>query len=140
MKYKDKNNIIHEVEAGFEHLLPSDAVALTPEQEVIWMTPILDTELKEAWDNTGSLPVLNLDKAKELVHEKRRVKRDAAFQPNINIIDKHVKGIPLKADEDVEVARKANASVKTKDDALQSKIDKCRSEKTLRKLMIKEKL
>ena len=38
-KFKDTNNQVHEIEEGYEHLLPSDAVPITDEEAVILLTP-----------------------------------------------------------------------------------------------------
>jgi len=89
-------------------------------------------KLFPAWDfNSDGNVVVSIPKGKEFLHNHRRAKREKAFAPNLDIIDRASKNIPLKADESESSAKSANDSIKSDDDALQIQIDACKTEQDL---------
>ena len=38
-KFKDKNNQVHEIEEGFEHLLPSGVIEITEQEAIVLLAP-----------------------------------------------------------------------------------------------------
>lgn len=95
-----------------------------------------DGVFQEAWIiNKGKLDI-NLDKAKDIVHSNRRIKRNKAYEP-------HDKTIQIHGLFNKELADEAEAKrqvIREADDKLQVKINKCRSIETLKKLMVREGL
>ena len=61
--------------------------------------------------------VVNLTKAKNIAHEKRRLKRAEEFKPHDDIIAKQIPG------EDATAAETARAAIRTKYATLQTNID-----------------
>jgi len=61
--------------------------------------------------------VINLTKAKNIAHEKRRLKRAEEFKPHDDIIAKQIPG------EDATAAETARAAIRTKYATLQTNID-----------------
>jgi hypothetical protein len=61
--------------------------------------------------------VINLNKAKGLTHERRRIARAAEFAPHDEVIMKQIPGAALQA------AEAARASIRTKYNTLQNTID-----------------
>lgn len=77
-----------------------------------------DRTFRNAWEASGRSVGVNLGKAKEIAHDKRRVKRAAEFAP-LDIEST----IPAKAAE-AEAARQA---IRNKYAAIQTNIDACAS-------------
>lgn len=73
--------------------------------------------------------VTNLTKAKDIVHGKRRAKREEAFKPHDDVIMKQIPGV------DATVAEAARADIRTADDAVQTKIKNAKSEAGLLKIV-----
>ena len=61
--------------------------------------------------------VVNLTKAKNIAHEKRRLKRAEEFKPHDDIIAKQIPG------EDATAAETARAEIRTRYATLQTNID-----------------
>ena len=61
--------------------------------------------------------VVNLTKAKNIAHEKRRLKRAEEFKPHDDIIAKQIPG------DDATAAETARAAIRTKYATLQTNID-----------------
>ena len=60
---------------------------------------------------------VNLDKAKEIAHEKRRAARSAEFAPHDEVIAKQIPGVSA---EEAEAARQA---IRTKYEEMQTQMD-----------------
>ena len=90
-----------------------------------------DREFRGAWSWETPEPVvdINLPKAKEIAHEKRRAKREVEFAPHDNIIAKQ---IPGKSLQDAETAR---AAIRTKYDTVQTDIDAAADVATLKTVL-----
>lgn len=73
--------------------------------------------------------VTNLSKAKDIVHSKRRDKREAAFKPHDEVIMKQIPGV------DAKVAEDARKTIRDDDATLQTKIKKAKSEAGLVKII-----
>ena len=86
---------------------------------------------RNAWDCDSKSLFVDMVKGKNIAHEIRREKRTKAFAPNLDVIDRASKGIPLKSSESDSGAKSANASIKSDDDALQIQIDSATSEEDL---------
>lgn len=81
---------------------------------------------RNAWDdsNPESFVGINVAKAAEMAHARRRVKRDKIFAPNIKILSKDSAGIPLGPNENAADAASANAAYKANiDDVAQEAIE-----------------
>lgn len=73
--------------------------------------------------------VTNLVKAKDIVHGKRRAKRDEAFKPHDDIIMKQIPG------NDMVVAEAARETIRIDDAAVQTKIKNAKTEAGLVKII-----
>lgn len=65
--------------------------------------------------------VINLTKAKNIAHERRRFKREQEFKPHDEIIMKQIPG------EDATVAETARAEIRTRYATIQTDIDNATS-------------
>ena len=93
-----------------------------------------DKLFRSAWELGTDSIATNLDKAKEIVHGRRRAKREIAFAPHDEIISKQIPG------KDVVAAESARSDIRLWDDALQLAINGKLKESTLRTLMEQEEL
>lgn len=71
---------------------------------------------------------INLKKAKNITHQKRRLKREKEFKPYDDIISKQIPG------KDLDSTEKKREDIRKKYAELQKKINRCRSIKTLERL------
>ena len=72
---------------------------------------------------------INIKKAKNIAHQKRRLKREQKFKPYDDIISKQ---IPQKK---LDIAEKKRKEIREKDAELQKQINRCRSINNLESLM-----
>lgn len=98
--------------------VPSDALDV----EIIDVTDVpADRTFRNAWkrDTTPAPQKIAIDmvKAKDITHSRRRAKRDVEFAPHDEII---MKQLPGKSDQQAEAAR---ASIRQKYDSIQLQID-----------------
>lgn len=75
---------------------------------------------------------LDLDKAKQLMHDKRRRTRTVEFEPHDNVISKQIPGVDL---EQAEAARQA---IREKHDELQVRIDNANTAEELSTIINEE--
>jgi len=81
---------------------------------------------REAWDdsNPETFVGVNVTKAQEIAHSRRRAKRDEVFAPHLKITSKAAQGIPLAPNENANDAAAAMTAYKTDvDDVAQNAID-----------------
>lgn len=81
---------------------------------------------RNAWDdsNPGSSVGINVAKAGEIAHGRRRAARDKEFTPHLKITSKAAQGVPLAAGENAEGARASMSEYKADvDDVAQAAID-----------------
>lgn len=81
---------------------------------------------RDAWDDSNPEKFVGVDltKAKEIAHGRRRAKRDTMFAPDLAITAKAAQGIPLKANENATDATARMATYKAEvDDIAQVEID-----------------
>lgn len=79
--------------------------------------PPEDKQYRGAWEIIGSALDYNMVKAKELAHEKRRIKRVEDFKPFDDIITLSIPG------QDAIAAENARTTIRIADAALQTVID-----------------
>jgi hypothetical protein len=72
---------------------------------------------------------INMDKAKEIAHEKRRAARAEEFAPHDEVIAKQIPGVSA---EEAEVARQA---IRTKYEAMQTAMDAATTADELKALL-----
>lgn len=72
---------------------------------------------------------INLNKAKDIAHEKRRAARAEEFKPYDEVIMKQIPG------NDAQEAEAARQAIRSKYDALQSQIDSAQSADELKSLL-----
>jgi len=93
-----------------------------------------DKLFRKAWTIVGNDLVVDLVKAKEIAHDKRRTQRDELMKPHDDIIAKQIPGNDAVAAEAARVViRDANATI-------QANIDACVDEASLRLLIETEEL
>lgn len=90
-----------------------------------------DRVFREAWDdsNPENFVGVNLVKAKEIAHGKRRAKRAEEFAPHDEVIAKQIPG------KDANAAETARQAIRDADAITQANIDKAKDEAGLRKEM-----
>jgi hypothetical protein len=76
-----------------------------------------------------SIITVDLTKAKEIAHEKRRALREEEFAPHDAIIMKQIPGA------DAETAEQARQAIRTKYETLQTSIDNARTVDGLKRLI-----
>lgn len=93
-----------------------------------------DRTFRNAWKKgeQGKRIGVDLLKAKDVSHEKRRAKRAKEFAPFDEIIAKQ---IPGKSAQDAEAARK---TIRQKYDAIQQQIDAAQTPEELKEIIVKE--
>jgi len=88
--------------------------------------PADNRKYRDAWDdsNPENFVGVNMIKAKEIAHGRRRAKRDEVFAPHLEITSKVAAGIPLKVGESATSAAQTMSNYKTNvDDVAQTAID-----------------
>ena len=75
---------------------------------------------------------INLDKAKNIAHDKRRVARSAEFAPHDEVIMKQIPGV------DAQAAEAARQAIRDKYAALQAQMDAAQNVEELKTLLPKE--
>lgn len=75
---------------------------------------------------------INLDKAKNIAHDKRRAARSAEFAPHDEIIMKQIPGV------DAQAAEAARQAIRDKYAALQAQMDAAQNVEELKTLLPKE--
>jgi len=98
--------------------------------------PAGDKLFRHAWDdsNPEDFVGINMTKAIEITHMKRRAKRAAAFAPYDDIIAKNIPG------QDATAAEAARQSIRDADAIVQTNIDACVDEAGLRAIITAEGL
>jgi len=110
----DVNDCIKDVPAGVDYEIVDDSEIPS------------DRTFRNAWKRNGKAVETDIPKAKEIVHEKRRVKRSEEFAP----LDVEAT-IPAKAAQ-AEAAREA---VRQKYEKIQNDIDAAANEAELKQIM-----
>ena len=72
---------------------------------------------------------INLQKAKQIVHDVRRAKRETEFEPHDTVI---MKQIP---DNDYDQAEQARQAIREKYATIQNQIDDCADEHQLKEIL-----
>lgn len=72
---------------------------------------------------------INLEKAQEIAHQKRRIRRDELFKPHDDVIAKQIPG------SDTDTAEAARASIRTQDNAVQTSINTATDEVELKTIL-----
>ena len=75
---------------------------------------------------------INLDKAKNIAHDKRRAARSAEFAPHDEVIMKQIPGV------DAQAAEAARQAIRDKYAALQAQMDAAQNVEELKTLLPKE--
>jgi hypothetical protein len=75
---------------------------------------------------------INLDKAREITHEKRRIARSAEFAPYDELVTKQIPG-------EIKAAEKERKGIRTKYETLQEEVDAATSVEELKSVMEKFK-
>lgn len=81
---------------------------------------------RNAWDdsNPETFVGVNMTKAKEIAHGRRRAKRAEEFAPKLKVVEKDAAGIPLAPNENAVAAKNEMANYKANvDDVAQVAID-----------------
>tara|TARA_R100000005_G_C4929293_1_gene159025 strand:+ start:451 stop:870 length:420 start_codon:yes stop_codon:yes gene_type:complete len=76
-----------------------------------------DKTFRNAWRKDGATIVENLEAAKEIAHDKRRMAREEEFKPHDELIMKQIPGA------DNEAAEASRAAIRTKYQTMQTAID-----------------
>lgn len=76
-----------------------------------------DRTFRNAWEKSGSEILHNMNKVKNIAHEKRRNKREQLFAPYDDIIMKQIPG------KNLTEAENARVSIRNQDASVQSQID-----------------
>jgi hypothetical protein len=76
-----------------------------------------DREFRNAWAFDGDRISVDITKAKEIAHAKRRAMRSKEFEPHDDVISKQIPG------RGVEEAEAARSVIRAKYEAMQSEID-----------------
>lgn len=88
--------------------------------------------LRNSWKLENGAVTIDLPKAKLIAHEIRREKRDEYMKDNIDLIQKHAMGIPLKQGESAAQAKLDNANYKANvDDVMQAAIEAATNEQEI---------
>lgn len=93
-----------------------------------------DRTFRDAWKKEGRKITVDVNKAKDLTHTLRRMKREIEFKPHDEII---MKQIPGKDSKDVETERE---KIRQKYWVIQDEIDACNSPDELKEIIAKENL
>ncbi len=93
-----------------------------------------DKLFRSAFRLVGTEIQTDLDEAKTITHDKRRAKRELAFAPHDTIISKQIPG------QDAVQAEQARVVIRDDDAVMQTAIDACADEVTLRQLIQDEEL
>lgn len=88
----------------------------------------VDKVFREAWSWDTETPLIDIDlsKAKQIIHARRRTKRASSFKPHDEVIALNIPG------SDSVAAEEARQTIRDTDALLQVDIDACSSESDLR--------
>lgn len=89
----------------------------------------LDPFYRQAWDIKDGKLMIDLQKAKNTVHEKRRALRELEFEPHDQKIAKQIPGW--------ESAEKERVKIREKYQAIQIEIDSCQNLESLNNIVLK---